>query len=103
MPLEQISYWDAHSMLPGIFLCICLALIPRITTLFLLLLTSFASGGILWWLGWFFAPHFLVAFLATFAYWNTNPALVIFAWIWAWLGTGVETQTVRKKTSPRGN
>lgn len=103
MALEQISYWDVHGILPGIILCICLALIPRITTLFLLLLTSFASGGILWWLGWFILPHFLVAGLATLTYWNTNPALVILAWIWALIGTGGETQTVRMKTSPRGN
>jgi hypothetical protein len=99
MAVEQISYWAVHGILPGIFLCLGLAIIPRITTLFLLMLTGFMSGGLLWWLGWFFLPHFLVAGLATITYWSTNPVLVILAWIWALLGTGGEVRTVKGKTS----
>ena len=43
----------------------------------------------MWWLGWLFAPHLLVAFLSL-AYWHTNPILVITAWIIALGGTGGE-------------
>ena len=69
----------------GVFTLICLALFPRLT----LLLASFATGGLMWWLGWIFAPHLLVAILAL-PYWDTNPVLVIIAWIMAIGGTGGE-------------
>ena len=65
---------------------IFLAIFPRLTLLF----ASFASGGVLWWLGWFFAPHILVAILSL-SYWDTDPVLVVIAWIIALGGTSVET------------
>tara|TARA_R110000772_G_scaffold259506_1_gene377144 strand:+ start:394 stop:651 length:258 start_codon:yes stop_codon:yes gene_type:complete len=73
----------------GILTLICLAIFPRLTLLF----ASFASGGMLWWLGWVFAPHLLVAILAI-PYWDSNPALVIFAWLIALIAlTGKSSRT----------
>lgn len=64
---------------------ICLAFFPRLT----LLLASFATGGFLWWLGWLFAPHLLVAILSL-PYYSTHPVLVIIAWVFALGGSKVE-------------
>ena len=78
----------------GILTLICLAIFPRLTLFF----ASFVSGGMLWWLGWVFAPHLLVAILAI-PYWDSNPALVIFAWLIALIaltGTSSRTKIARK-------
>lgn len=75
----------------GVLVLICLAIFPRLT----LLLASFATGGVLWWLGWIFAPHLLVAFLSL-PYWHNNPVLVIIAWILALGGTSGEKKIVSK-------
>ncbi|CAN0329284.1 unnamed protein product [Chrysoparadoxa australica] len=68
-----VNYWQKH----GVFFLIFLTIFPRLT----LLLSSVVSGGFLWWLAWLFSPRLLVAYLATVAYWQTNPLLVIFSWI----------------------
>ena len=78
-----MDFFDNH----GVITLICLALFPRLTLLF----ASFATGGILWWLGWILAPHILVAILAI-PYWDTNPVLVIISWMFAFCGTGGETK-----------
>lgn len=52
---------------------------PRLTLIF----SSVPFGGLLWWLGWIFAPRLLVAIFATTYYWHTNTILVILSWIWA--------------------
>jgi hypothetical protein len=83
-----MDFFDQH----GVFTLICLAIFPRLT----LLIASFATGGLLWWLGWIFAPHLLVAFLAI-PYWDTNPVLVVFAWIIALGGTSAESRAVRRR------
>lgn len=75
----------------GVLCLICLALFPRLT----LLIASFATGGLLWWLGWIFAPHLLVAFLAL-PYWHSNPVLVIVAWLVALGGTSFEAKVASK-------
>jgi uncharacterized membrane protein YGL010W len=77
-------------------LLVGLALFPRITTAVMMLVGGLASGGLLWWLGWIFAPHLLVAFLSL-PYWHSNPALVIIAWFFALCGTGGEAETARRK------
>lgn len=79
----------------GIIVLLGLAVFPRIT----LLLASFTTGGILWWLGWIFAPHLLVAILLL-PYWESNPVLVIIAWILALGGTSSEG-AVAKRASRR--
>lgn len=77
-----MDFWQAH----GLIFLICIAFFPRLT----LLLSSVATGGLFWWLGWIFAPHLLVAILATYAYWNTNPFLVVISWFFAFGGTTTE-------------
>jgi uncharacterized membrane protein YGL010W len=76
----------------GVWTLIFLAIFPRLTLLF----GSFVTGGFLWWLGWIFAPHLLVAILAI-PYFDTNPVLVIIAWIIAFSGTGAEAKTVSNR------
>lgn len=74
-PFDTASYWDHH----GVLFLVFIALFPRLTLLF----SSVATGGVLWWLGWLFAPRVLVAVLATFAYWIHDPILVVLAWLFA--------------------
>ena len=71
----MIDFWQAHGCLFILFMFF----FPRLTLLF----SSVVSGGLLWWLGWIFAPRLLVAILATTTYWSTNIFLVILTWIWA--------------------
>ncbi len=83
-----MDFFDKHWLVT----LICLAIFPRLT----LLIASFSTGGILWWLGWIFTPHLLVAILSL-RYWNTNPVLVIFAWMIAFGGTSAESKAARRK------
>lgn len=83
------NYWNHH----GVFFLIFIAVFPRLT----LLLSSVASGGLLWWISWFFMPRFLVATLATIAYWHSNPILVICAWLIALGGESSEKTFVLRR------
>lgn len=83
------DFWQVHGALFLFFI----AIFPRLTLLF----SSVAFGGILWWLGWIFAPRFLVAVLATLAYWKTNPVLVMIAWLIALGGETTEKYVIRKR------
>lgn len=83
-----MDFWDLHGIL---FLLGC-AFFPRITTLFF----SAASFGMWSILGWIFAPHLLVAILATTYYWDTNPLLVILSWFFAFGGTGGEAKVAQR-------
>ncbi len=85
------NYWDAH----GVGLLIGLALLPRLT----LLLSSIATGGLLWWLGWLVAPRMLVAVLATISYFDSNPALAVIAWLVALGGESTEKCWMRRRTT----
>lgn len=87
-----MNFFEQH----GVITLICLAMFPRLTLLF----ASFASGGLLWWLGWVFCPHLLVAFLSL-PYWHSNPVLVVIAWICALGGTSKEAKIARKSTRAR--
>ena len=88
-----MNYWQEHGVL---FLIGC-AFFPRITTLFF----SGVTFGFWHIVGWIFAPHFLVAILATTYYWETNPVLVIIAWGFAFGGTGGEAKVARKGVKAR--
>ena len=68
-----INFWDRHN----IFFLIFIAIFPRLTLLF----SSVAFGGFVWWLGFFFCPRILIASLATVAYFQTNPILVVMSWL----------------------
>lgn len=84
-----MNFWDAH----GFLFVIGMFFFPRLTLLF----SSVATGGILWWLGFLFAPRLLVAILASVAYWTTNPLLVILTWLWALAGETFEKKVVHTK------
>jgi hypothetical protein len=85
--LGTIDYFNKH----GWIFLFSVALFPRFTLLVSgLLVGSVEFGGLLWWLGFFFAPRILVACLATVAYWNTNPVLVIISWLIALGGESSE-------------
>lgn len=83
------NFWDFH----GLFFLACITVFPRLT----LLLSSVAWGGLLWWLGWIFAPRILVAVLATLAYWHANPILVLIAWFIAVGGESSEKYWVVRR------
>lgn len=72
-----MSFWEHHGWL-ALF---GLAVFPRIT-----LFLAFPWGGWLWWTGWVMCPHVLVAILSL-DYWNTDPVLVVIAWLFAIFGT----------------
>ena len=84
------NFWDNH----GLFFLFFIATFPRLTLLF----SSVATGGILWWLGWLFAPRILVALLATISYWHQNPVLVVISWLVAIGGESSEKTVVLKRT-----
>lgn len=85
-----MNFWDVH----GILFIICMFFFPRLTMLF-----ATPWGGCLWWLGWVFAPRLTVAIIATYVYWDTNTVLVVFTWIWAFMGEGVEKRGASKTVS----
>ena len=70
-----MNYWDVHGLLFLLFLIV----FPRLTMLFTGVCCSFS--GVLFWVGWLFKPRLTIAILATIVYWNTNPTLVILAWV----------------------
>ena len=88
--MELLNFWDVHGFWFILFMCI----FPRLTLLF----SSVVTGGILWWLGWVFAPRLLVAILATNTYWETNTFLVVLTWFWAIGGEGAEKEAGRRVT-----
>jgi len=81
------NFWDVH----GLWFIFFMFFFPRLTLLF----SSVLFGGFWWWLGWFLAPRLLVAILATTAYWDTNPVLVVLTWIWSLSGESTEKKVVR--------
>jgi hypothetical protein len=83
------NYWDHR----GVFFLFFVTLFPRLTLLF----SSVASGGVVWWLAWIFAPRILVAVLATLAYWHQNPVLVVISWLVALSGESSEKYVVVKR------
>lgn len=87
------NYWDKH----GFWFLVFITLFPRLTLLF----SSVPTGGFFWWLGWLFAPRFLVALLATVAYWQTNKLLVILAWLVCLGGESGEKVVVQQRVYRR--
>ncbi|MCA2981280.1 MAG: hypothetical protein INH41_30420 [Myxococcaceae bacterium] len=86
---DAMDFFQAH---PGTawLLILGLAVFPRFTLLFV-----GGPFGVLHWLGWLFAPHLLVAVLATSRYWSTDPVLCVVAWFIAFAGTGGEARGAR--------
>lgn len=88
--LSNKNFWDKH----GVFFLFFLATFPRLTLLF----SNVASGGLIWWLGWIFAPRILVAALATVSYWQQNPILVALAWVIAIGGESSEKYVMVRRS-----
>jgi hypothetical protein len=89
------NFWDHH----GLVFLVAIAFFPRLTLFF----SGVPTGGLLWWLGFFFAPRLLVAVLATLTYWYQNPVLVVIAWLVAIGGESSEKfAVVRRSRGPRG-
>ena len=86
----NVNFWEVH----GILFLVFIFVFPRLT----LLLSSVAFGGLFWWLSFIFAPRFLVAILATVAYWNTNKILVIISWLLAVGGESSEKYYIHRYT-----
>ena len=90
----KVDFFVKH----GWLFLISVALFPRLTLLISgLIVGSVEFGGLLWWLGFFFAPRILVATLATIAYWHTNQLLVVFAWLIALGGESSEKFVITKR------
>jgi hypothetical protein len=90
MQFGSANYWDVH----GFIFLLFITIFPRLT----LLLSSVATGGVFWWLGWIFSPRILVAVLATFSYWHQNKFLVISSWLIALGGESSEKYAVVRQT-----
>ncbi len=90
-----MNFWDVH----GVLFIICMFFFPRLTLLF----SSVPFGGFLWWLGFIFAPRILVAILASFTYWETNPILVLLSSVWALGGESAEKKTVSYRVRKYSN
>lgn len=60
----------------------------------MLFFTSY-GGGILYWLGWLFAPRITVAIIATILYHQNNWILIIMSWMFALIGEFAEKKTVK--------
>ena len=95
----KYDYFDKH----GWIFLFSIAFFPRLTLLVSgLLVGSIQFGGLVWWLGFFFAPRILVAVLATASYWNQNPVLVIISWLIALGGESSEKFMItRRMRSPQ--
>lgn len=88
----ELNFWDLH----GFFFILFMCMFPRIT---MLVATSVAStfGGPLFWIGWIFAPRLTVAIIGTMLYFNSNPVLCVFTWIWALSGESAEKTAIGKR------
>ena len=86
----KFDFWSRH----GAFFLVFVTIFPRLTLLF----SSVPTGGLFWWLSWFFAPRLLVAVLATIEYWYQNPILVVIAWLIALGGESSEKFVVVRRS-----
>jgi hypothetical protein len=94
IPFGITNFWDKH----GVFFLIFITIFPRLTLLF----SSVPFGGLFWWLGFVFTPRILVAVLATIAYWQQNPILVLISWLVALGGESGEKYYITSRTTSYG-
>ena len=91
--MEQINFWGIH----GFFFIFFMFFFPRLTMIFA---TSVLSiYGPLSWIGWLLTPRLTVAIISTIIYWDTNPVLCVFTWLWALGGESTEKKIVVYKAS----
>jgi hypothetical protein len=91
IPFGNDNFWDKHN----IFFLIFITIFPRLTLLF----SSVPFGGLFWWLGFIFTPRILVAILATMAYWQQNPILVLISWLVALGGESGEKYYITSRST----
>lgn len=98
-----MDFWNVHPGIGGVFFLLACAFFPRITLVFLAMISG--AIGVTFWgvIGWIFMPRLVVAILATTIYWNTNPALCVFAWLCMITGEGGEKITVTTRSQSRQN
>ena len=82
-----MNFWDNHSIL----FVIAMFFFPRLTMLF----ATSHGGGVLYWLGWLFAPRLTVAIIATMLYSDSNLIMVVLTWFWALGGESAEKRTAQ--------
>jgi hypothetical protein len=88
------NFWDVHN----IFFLIGLVFIPRLTVIFF----SAVTGGLLFWIAFLIFPRIVIPILAAYHYWDTNPVLVILAFVICLsVETGEKTVVKRKVISRR--
>ncbi len=83
-----MNYWEHH----GILFLVGLTLFPRITVI----LFSGVTGGPIFWVFFLILPRLCIPILAAAHYWDTNPILVILAFIICLSGEGGEKRVVQK-------
>lgn len=91
------GFWKAYPQLEGVFICIMLAVFPRLSLAYLTLVTGTFVITILGLICWVIFPHILVAIIATDLFWETDPILVIFAWFIAFSCEVVEKTVIRRR------
>lgn len=89
MSFGKTDFFEIH----GWLFLVSITFFPRLTLLF----SSVAFGGFFWWIGFIITPRFLVAILATIAYWHTNPILVTISWLVAISGETSEKYALSRK------
>ena len=83
-----MSFWDVH----GVIFLLGLMVFPRITVFFF----STVTGGLLFWIAFLIVPRIFIAILAAYNYWDTNPILVILAFLWCLGGETTEKEATRR-------
>ena len=78
----MLNYWDHH----GWWFLFFLLGAPRLTMLYTGVCFQQWAHPILFWLGWVCCPRVVGAIIGTALYWDANPAVCVFAWIFAILG-----------------
>ncbi len=99
MDAHTIDFWAVH----GILFCLACAVFPRLTLFFL----SFAANTLaitpLGILGWFFMPRLTIAIIGTMYYGDTNPLLVVIAWLVAISGEFGEKKIAVRRNGGKQN
>jgi len=79
-----MDFWHVH----GIFFLLGLMIFPRITVFFF----SAVTGGLIFWIFFLIIPRIFIAILAAYRYWDTNPILVVFAFLCCFSGEAVKNR-----------
>lgn len=90
-----MSFWAVHGEIGGLIFLFFLLVLPRIT----MLVAVATPFGLLAWIGWLICPRIVAAFIGTSMYWDTNPVLCVFAWLFALGATSGTTNETRKRVS----